>query len=240
MRRMLGIWSGLLSVLLVNASLCFWLGAVGLSADQYVREWKRLNVWQAAGAEEQDAERIASALADVLRDRDPAALQALRLRVFGVEQQAFHEDEIAHMVDVGDKFTLWQPVSVLAALCLILLIVGWACLRKNPALRLGWIRGAQWGSWIAISLVLVLGLWAVLDFHSIFVLFHRVIFTNELWLLDPATDLLIRLMPLQFFIHLVVAIAWRWLGTLAFYQGLLGVARVYDRKARACNGGKQR
>lgn len=230
MRRRMGIWGGLLSVLLVYASLCFWLGAVGLSADQYVREWKRLDVWPAAGAEEQDAEKIASALASVLRDGDPAVLQALRVRVFGVEQQAFHADEIAHMADVGQKFTLWAPVSVLAALTLLLLIIGWACLRKNPILRFGWVRGAQWGSWIAISLMVTLGVWAALDFHSIFVLFHQVIFTNDLWLLDPATDLLIRLMPLQFFIDLVLAIAWRWGGTVILYQGLLGIARVYARR----------
>ena len=45
-------------------------------------------------------------------------------------------------------------------------------------------------------------IWALADFDGLFVTFHRVAFSNEGWLLDPRTDLLIRLMPTNFFVAL--------------------------------------
>ena len=64
----------------------------------------------------------------------------------------------------------------------------------------------------AVLLAIVLAAaWACADFDSLFVLFHRLAFTNNLWLLNPATDLLIRLMPLSFFITYAAAIGAAWL-----------------------------
>ena len=45
-------------------------------------------------------------------------------------------------------------------------------------------------------------LWAVIDFDGLFVTFHRLAFRNDYWLLNPRTDLLIRLMPQEMFIDL--------------------------------------
>ena len=42
--------------------------------------------------------------------------------------------------------------------------------------------------------------WAAIDFVSLFTLFHQLLFTNDLWLLNPQTDLLLMLMPEPFFI----------------------------------------
>jgi uncharacterized membrane protein len=49
-----------------------------------------------------------------------------------------------------------------------------------------------------------LEVWAVVDFEGLFVTFHRVAFPQGGWVLDPRTDLLIRLMPVSFFIRLGV------------------------------------
>ena len=54
--------------------------------------------------------------------------------------------------------------------------------------------------------VLILGIWALADFSGLFVTFHRVAFRNDGWLLNPKTDLLIRLMPTGFFTTLAVRV----------------------------------
>ncbi len=54
------------------------------------------------------------------------------------------------------------------------------------------------GSGLTIILVLALGLGALLDFDRLFLQFHLVSFTNELWLLDPTKDYLIMLFPQGF------------------------------------------
>ena len=40
------------------------------------------------------------------------------------------------------------------------------------------------------------------DFHRYFMIFHEMFFTNDLWLLDPDTDLLIRMLPEGFFLDM--------------------------------------
>ena len=60
----------------------------------------------------------------------------------------------------------------------------------------------------AVTAVIIL---ACIDFNSLFVLFHQVAFRNDLWLLDPQTDLLIRLMPIEFFISYAAIIGGLWL-----------------------------
>ena len=59
--------------------------------------------------------------------------------------------------------------------------------------------------------VTILALLACIDFDSLFILFHKVAFTNDLWLLNPQTDLLIRLMPIEFFVSYAAIIGGLWL-----------------------------
>ena len=49
---------------------------------------------------------------------------------------------------------------------------------------------------------MILIIWALADFNGLFVTFHKVAFRNDGWLLNPKTDLLIRLMPTAFFVRL--------------------------------------
>ena len=63
-------------------------------------------------------------------------------------------------------------------------------------------RGILTGLRIMLGALLILLVWALIDFDGLFVAFHRTAFTNDGWLLNPRTDLLIRLMPLRFFISL--------------------------------------
>jgi integral membrane protein (TIGR01906 family) len=57
--------------------------------------------------------------------------------------------------------------------------------------------------WAAAAVLLAaVGIWAAVDFNSLFVLLHRLVFSNNLWLMDPQTDLIILLMPESFFVLL--------------------------------------
>ena len=54
----------------------------------------------------------------------------------------------------------------------------------------------------ALALLIVassLTVWGVVNFDGLFVTFHKVAFANDLWLLNPNTDVLLALMPLPFF-----------------------------------------
>ena len=60
----------------------------------------------------------------------------------------------------------------------------------------------------AMVLIGAVALWAAVDFNSLFVLLHRLLFSNELWLMDPQTDLIILLMPESFFVLLSAQLGW--------------------------------
>ncbi|MGN0972299.1 MAG: DUF1461 domain-containing protein [Aristaeellaceae bacterium] len=126
----------------------------------------------------------------------------------GVTYLAFRDNEQQHMADCRALFVLCRGVAMaaMAAVCVTLGV----CL----ALR-AWRKEAQgflMGGGCVLALAAGLCLWGLIDFDSLFVLFHRISFDNGLWLMDPASNLLIRLMPLRFFITYAALLGVSWLG----------------------------
>ena len=123
--------------------------------------------------------------------------------VDGTQYAAFNQKEQHHMADVQDLFGLCRTA-------------GWVCLGVTAVLATALRRDFPWRT-VCRTLVAILGIvtgviiLACIDFNSLFVLFHKVAFTNDLWLLDPSTDLLIRLMPIEFFISYAAVIGCCWL-----------------------------
>jgi integral membrane protein (TIGR01906 family) len=54
-----------------------------------------------------------------------------------------------------------------------------------------------------------------IDFYKYFTIFHEIFFTNDLWLLDPATDRLINIFPQDFFTDMAFSIAYLYIAEMA-------------------------
>ena len=63
------------------------------------------------------------------------------------------------------------------------------------------------GCGLFFGLVTALALIISTDFSKYFVMFHHIFFTNDLWILDPATDMLINIVPEGFFMDTAARIA---------------------------------
>lgn len=128
----------------------------------------------------------------------------------GVTYLAFRGHEQQHMQDVRALFILARTVLALCVLAAALLgLCAW--LLKN------WLqvcRGFLGGVGCLLAALAAAALWGLVDFGGLFVVFHRLSFTNDLWLLDPRTDLLIRLMPTEFFVHYAAILGGTWLALL--------------------------
>ena len=109
------------------------------------------------------------------------------------------------MADCRALISLDLTVMILAG-ALALVLTAAALLRGN---RERFFRGILTGLRIMGGVLAALLIWALADFDGLFVTFHRVAFPNGGWLLNPETDLLIRLMPLNFFIRLGIRGAMR-------------------------------
>lgn len=157
-----------------------------------------------------------------------AAGMDLQVPVHGELMRFYNDKELAHMVDVRDLMAWGQSLRTgLLIACLVALGI----LRRIGGMGAFW-RGLLAGALGALGFAGILGILAATDFYGAFYHFHILFFTNDLWLLDPATDRLIQMLPEAFFfsittrIVLVSAIGVIALGSLACWgirrEGLIG------------------
>lgn len=119
----------------------------------------------------------------------------------GAPVPAFAEKENAHLKDVRGIVTALKLIrwigggAAVAALALLY--------AKNRADRAAFlsdaVRGFAGAAGCLLLCALALAAWGSVNFDGLFVTFHKIAFTNDLWLLNPQTDLLVALMPLPFF-----------------------------------------
>ena len=118
----------------------------------------------------------------------------------GSEYVCFQKHEQVHMTDCRELIRLDGLVFLLSTGTLaVCLLTGLTGKRKPDQTKNGFGKGFLNGSMVMAGLLIIGVTWAVLDFDSVFTLFHEIAFTNDLWLLNPNTDMLIRLMPETFF-----------------------------------------
>lgn len=121
------------------------------------------------------------------------------------EYSKYNVTEDVHMEDVRGLFVgalvLRRICFVTAFVCVALL---WL-LKADIALVVP--RSVCWGTGLFFAMICVLGLVISTDFTKYFVIFHHIFFNNDLWLLDPATDLLINIVPEPFFVDTASYIA---------------------------------
>ena len=186
------------------------LHAVGTNDALYFREQTAARVLPAAGVSEDDLKRLDDALADYLAGRPTALFSedvnrrdtevaVMHVDVNGADRPAFNAREIKHLQDCAGLFRLLRKVRgrLIPWAVLLIALGAWLLQERRP------IRLAAWLS--PLPLLIPLGafaIWALRDFDAAFVFFHHVLFSNNLWQLDPATDLLIRICPESMFMHM--------------------------------------
>lgn len=112
-------------------------------------------------------------------------------------QEFFNEREIFHMEDVR---TLFLSAMKIRTLCIFLAAVSIFILIFTKSKVFDILsRMILWGAGAFMGILISLGVLISVDFTKAFTIFHEILFTNDLWLLDPATDRLINIVPEPFF-----------------------------------------
>jgi integral membrane protein (TIGR01906 family) len=130
-------------------------------------------------------------------------------------EEFFSERDKQHMVDVKGLFVKGQLLRNLSFFYIagFILFLFW---KKNLTDQIR--RLAKYGIAIAIAgtaPVLILVVLMNIDFYKYFTIFHEIFFTNDLWLLDPATDRLINIFPEQFFTDMAFSISYMYMAEMA-------------------------
>lgn len=208
------------------------LHEVGTDDGLYYSQQMKAEILPAAGISDGDLRFLDSRLAAYLAG-DDGALDApsggdtsgtsfpeiVAVEVFGKTQPAFNLKEMTHMEDCFRLFALLRKVRLRLIPWAVLLTVGGVYLLEYDRRK---IRKVAWLSPLILLIPLgAFAVWAAVDFNTAFNFFHRLLFTNDLWLLDPATDLLIRICPQSMFMTMGLRIALWGLAALAGVPALM-------------------
>lgn len=125
--------------------------------------------------------------------------------VDGQPREFFNDREIAHMEDVRGLFLgglALRRISLgLIVACVILLLLLKADIRRVLP------KMICIGSALFFAVLAVLTGIISTDFNQYFIMFHHIFFNNDLWMLNPDTDLLINIVPEPFFMDTDARIA---------------------------------
>ena len=117
----------------------------------------------------------------------------------------FSEKDILHMVDVQNLYTFSHNIMIYCFITFILsTIIIILILRGKSLLYITKIFNKV----LLLFIVLVGGLSAVIayNFNSFWIKFHTTLFSNDLWLLSPSESNLIKMVPEDFFVNLIIRI----------------------------------
>ena len=123
----------------------------------------------------------------------------LRLLVFtdGEETALFSAEETLHMEDVKGLMRAIFRANEVALGFVIAYVAGavlWSGERSGRDLAKATLAAVGVGAAVGIAV----GVLAIVGFESAWERLHEIIFTNDLWLLDPRTDRLIQMFPESF------------------------------------------
>ncbi len=126
--------------------------------------------------------------------------EILEVRVVqhGVLRSIYNDREIAHMTDVkGLVRGVWMLHVATGGYIGFFLLGGALLFRRRWIGMAGDLLGR--GGLLTLGLVAVVGLAALVGFDRLFLAFHLVSFSNDLWQLDPNRDVLLMMFPEGFF-----------------------------------------
>lgn len=179
---------------------------VAASEDFYEREFAKYRVGEVVGFTAEELSSVAEAFIRYFNARPGRIEATLPARLGG--GPVFNEREVQHMVDVQQIMhrvfqATWLALAAMlvAAAAIILADVRSGVLALLQAIAIGGVTTV-----VVVSFVALVSLVA---FDRLFLLFHFVSFTNDLWLLDPRTDRMIQLFPQAFFFDAAIQIGLR-------------------------------
>jgi len=180
---------------------CIELSAFDL--DFYSAEYEKLKRPEAIGISEQELMEVTQALLDYIRGK--RADLNVKAVIKGQERYVFNEREIAHMVDVRELFMKGYQLRRVLIIGFIFFLIILYILTKADMIR--WLFKAHLLLLVFLALVsgALLGLINE-DFTPYWNYFHYIFFDNDLWQLNPQADILIQIVPEQFFYDIVVRI----------------------------------
>lgn len=187
----------LLSVLLSIIDFCCF------NRSFYTYEYQKGNTAETIQMSQEDLDDTTAVLLDYLKDgRDSLDLQK---EIAGETREVFDTREKTHMKDVKELYQNALKVRNITAVAGLIFL---ACvlLKKKKEWFYLLETGYHGGAAALLALLTFIAIWALADFNQFWIQFHYLFFDNDLFFLDPNTEILINMVPSAFFSDLVLSI----------------------------------
>lgn len=180
----------IISIAIILISLAYSIEINAYDLSYYQGAYKKYEIEEATGKTEDELLEISEDIILYLKNEGGSELL----------EPHFNEREILHMVDVQDIFKLKTGIKYLSIVSLILGLAYY--IKKKETLYLSrFIVRFLFGFYGLVALLVGL---VSLNFSKSFIIFHHIFFDNDLWLLNPKTDLMIQMLPEGFFLDIAV------------------------------------
>ncbi len=179
----------------------------------YEQGFAKYGSYQATGLEKPELDRATGELIAYFNSNQD--LPNIQVRSGSRTFQLFDQRDSLHLRDVRDLIQLTYLLQEISLAYLLVFSAGILLLRKSRPVR-ALARVWLWGGVFSAVLLVAIGVAMLVGFDQLFLQFHLVSFSNDLWVLDPATSYLIRMVPEGFFFDLAV-----WAAGLALAEAIL-------------------
>lgn len=176
---------------------------VAFNNSNYDSMFRKYDVANSTGLEYEELSVVIGDVLDYLKD-DREVLDTTIIRG-GLIRPAFGDRAISHMLDVKELFVNGRLIRTISLVVFITLVAFIIKKEQNWNIKLtkAFFRIAS----INLLLILILYFLMQMDFYKYFTYFHLIFFTNDLWILDPNTELLIQMLPESLFFETAIRIA---------------------------------
>jgi len=206
----------IIGILLSVAILLTSVELIAFNMSRYAISFEKYNISVETGMDKDNLEYVIQDLLAYLRDeKDVLDTEAV---VKGEQRVVFGERERFHMIDVKEMFVKGWAIrntsfTILGLLALIVIV-------KDKLWKRNLSKSLFYTGVGSISLLGVFVLLIYYDFNKYVTYFHQIFFNNDLWILDPKTEILIQMVPEGFFYDTAFKIISLFVGSISIIGAL--------------------
>ena len=166
--------------------------------------YDQFNIAESIGMSESDLYEASDTLLDYLQGyREDIKV---KVRFQQEEKEVFNVKETLHMVDVKN---LYQSALLIRNIMLLFMGILFTLLYYDDKKGVKSVLTYTYQRFFVFFALFLGGLitYAACDFTTFWTLFHKLLFRNNLWMLDPLESIMIQMFPEHFFFTMVAFIA---------------------------------
>lgn len=154
----------------------------------------------------------------------------------------FNQREVSHMRDVKGLFDINKNISLIGDISLLIIYVYllYAIFDTKSFKNITNIEKSEKHikninllikySIFTLVIFLFIAILGIINFNALFIKFHELFFKNDLWLLNPKTDIMIRMLPEGYFMEVAKNIFIKFLYEFAKFVLILTFVKYILRK----------